>query len=559
VKTKSINSQALRGGAALAGAMMVAGGTGLWTSFSLGGRLESSKTASDILRNHMEADMMHDALRGDVLAALAASNPAYGLSSADVQADLEDHASSFAELISTNRKLVHRADLRALMDEISPALDTYIAEARAIVGAASSDPEGALAALPEFMAAFGRLETVMGEAADQIDAVVTAEAAAGARSALISNIVAVLALLGGLAGVAVILIAMRRTVVRPLVELTSAMNRVAEGDVSVEPPHVDRDDEIGSMASALVRFRDNARARAKLEGEQAVALRAEEQRNNQISRLIADFSATLASELGELGGSSNALMASSRQLDNIAQDATNSSEAALHSTSGASQNVQGVAAAATQLHASIEEISSRMAASAQAAHRASTSGEEADATVRELAQAAQSIGDIVAMIRGVAEQTNLLALNATIEAARAGEAGKGFAIVAGEVKSLANQTSKATEDISRQISRVQDISLKSAEQVRNVISMIGEMRSISTAVAAAVEEQSAVTNGIAENVHQAAAQTEGALASVTGLAEATARTQAASASVESAARTLEGMSQSLKAAAERFLSDLRAA
>jgi methyl-accepting chemotaxis protein len=200
-----------------------------------------------------------------------------------------------------------------------------------------------------------------------------------------------------------------------------------------------------------------------------------------------------------------------------------------------------------------------MSSSAAAASKAATFGRSADQTVKELSQAALGIGDIVAVINAVASQTNLLALNATIEAARAGEAGKGFAVVATEVKTLANQTSRATEDISKRITEIQEISARSVSEVQTVIALVAQMQDIALAVAAAAEEQSVATRGIAQNVTDAAARADQAVTSVSELAQATTRTQAASSTVQASAQAVERLMLQLKSSSERFFQNLRSA
>ncbi len=346
---------------------------------------------------------------------------------------------------------------------------------------------------------------------------------------------------------------------RPLSTLTGVMMKLAQGDLKAQVPSIQTKDEIGDIVSAVNVFKQNALDRVKLEAEQQSLETERTERARRIEALTTGFAQELERSLGALNSSSEELMGEAGGLDQIAERAAESSKAATGSTSGASSNVNSIAAATMELSAAIQEISARMAESATAAGKASAGSKTADDTVTELSKAAQSIGGIVATISSVAAQTNLLALNATIEAARAGESGKGFAVVASEVKALANQTSQATEDISHRIQEIQAISERSVEQVRIVIGLIEQMKDISSAVAAAAEEQSATTSGIAQNVNEAASQSGEAVSSVNDLAEATERTRAASSSVQKSAQRVETLSQALKASSERFFSSLRAA
>jgi methyl-accepting chemotaxis protein len=185
--------------------------------------------------------------------------------------------------------------------------------------------------------------------------------------------------------------------------------------------------------------------------------------------------------------------------------------------------------------------------------------ERARATMRELAVAAQKIGDVVELIQAVAGQTNLLALNATIEAARAGEAGRGFGVVASEVKSLANQTAKATEEIAAQIRAIQSATKDAVGAIEHIGVTITRINDISGAVAAAVDEQDATTRSIAQNVHQAAQGTRLVSDKVTGLAAATGKTGQAAETVRDNAAQLARQAETLRGEVDRFLSRIRAA
>jgi methyl-accepting chemotaxis protein len=559
MKQTSINTLVARAGIFLLIIMAVAGGSGLYTSMELSARLRSTNLASEILRNHMEADMMHDALRADVLAALAAADPALGISIEDVKADVKEHAENFNKMIAANSKLATVPAIVKQLDNVAPALKIYIAAAESIVDKAALDRTAAEAALPDFMADFSALEGEMSDASDVISGVAEQEAESGAFTGAVTQWLTVATLIVGLLVVGLMLLAARRMLVKPIADLTAAMKKLADGDTSVVAPHADRRDEIGRMAAALALFRDNALARIKLEADQKVQDAERLSRAKRVEDLTSAFASELATSLSSLNASSSELMQEAGRLDTIAVRASESAGAAMGSTSGASSNVQSIAAAATELSASIEEISSRMTSSANAAMQAVAGGATADATVGELSRSAQSIGDIVAVISSVAAQTNLLALNATIEAARAGEAGRGFAVVASEVKTLANQTSRATDDISNRINEIQQISNRSVSEVRAVINLIQQMQEISSAVAAAAEEQSAATNGIAQNVNDAAVQADEAVTSVSDLNEATARTRSASGAVQASAKGVEQLTHQLRESSQRFFESLRAA
>lgn len=221
--------------------------------------------------------------------------------------------------------------------------------------------------------------------------------------------------------------------------------------------------------------------------------------------------------------------------------------------------MQTVAAATEQLSASVSEINRQVTQSAAIAAKAVREAEGTNAEIQGLATMAQRIGDIVELINSIAAQTNLLALNATIEAARAGESGRGFAVVAAEVKSLAHQTSKATEEIAGQIAAIQGATQKSVVAIEGIGKTIGEISEIATTIASAIEQQGAATKEIARNVQQAAAGTQEVSANVGGVTEGAAATGAAASEVEAAAGNLSQQSQQLREQVDAFLGQVRVA
>ena len=225
----------------------------------------------------------------------------------------------------------------------------------------------------------------------------------------------------------------------------------------------------------------------------------------------------------------------------------------------AGSGIQTVASAAEELSASITEISRQVAQCAKVTGKAVSDTQRTDAIVRALADGAQKIGDVVSLITNIAAQTNLLALNATIEAARAGDAGKGFAVVASEVKSLANQTSKATEDIGAQIGQMQTATREAVEAIRGITGTIEEVSAIATTIASAVEEQGAATAEIARNVQQTAVAAQRVTANISSVNQGAGDTGAAAAQVLSSGRELSQQSERLAGEVLRFVAGVRAA
>jgi methyl-accepting chemotaxis protein len=218
-----------------------------------------------------------------------------------------------------------------------------------------------------------------------------------------------------------------------------------------------------------------------------------------------------------------------------------------------------VATATEELSSSIAEITRQVTQSARIAGQAVEESSRTTSTVRGLAEGAAKIGDVVKLINDIAGQTNLLALNATIEAARAGEAGKGFAVVAAEVKNLATQTAKATEEIAAQVGMIQQATGNSVAAIEGIGGTIGQINEIATTIASAVEEQGAATQEISRNVQQASAGTQEVSSNIGGVSQAAAETGAAASQVLSAADELSRQAETLRKEVGTFLADVRAA
>jgi methyl-accepting chemotaxis protein len=229
------------------------------------------------------------------------------------------------------------------------------------------------------------------------------------------------------------------------------------------------------------------------------------------------------------------------------------------SSQQATNNVQSVAHATEELSEALKEVADHVGRSTVMAKRAVSDASEANTTIEGLAEAANRIGEIVGLINNIAGQTNLLALNATIEAARAGEAGKGFAVVASEVKSLATQTARATEDISTQIAAMQSAVLHSVEAIRRINTVIVEIDGIANAIAAAVEEQDAATREIARNVSEAALGTQDVSKNIEAVTRTAEESGRAAEAVLSASHSLSDDFSALKAEVDGFLDQVRTA
>lgn len=350
-----------------------------------------------------------------------------------------------------------------------------------------------------------------------------------------------------------------RSIAGPVRQMTVAMKQLAEGNLAVDVPATDFQDEVGDMAKAVQIFKDNAVERQRLEKDSRAADEGTAQRQQRIDDLIADFRGESENLLADVTDKMGGMQETASNLSDIAERTSARSNDASRASSDASNNVQTVAAASEQLGASIQEIAQQVNRTMDIVEKATNSAQSTNQQVASLAEAAQKIGDVVNLISDIAEQTNLLALNATIEAARAGEAGRGFAVVASEVKQLAEQTAKATDEIGTQINGIQSSTSEAAAAIGEIASTMEEVNSFTTNIASAVEEQDAATKEISRNIQQAATGTAEVSTNITEVTSAIVETQQVAAEMQGASSITSERSQSLKTAVDRFLSNVAAA
>ena len=409
--------------------------------------------------------------------------------------------------------------------------------------------------------------------------------------------------LGGIAG----FLLSSMGIARPLAKSIDNVNTLAKGDLTVEIYGNGRGDEIGDIAKALAIFKDTglegrrlqkeaeearlrqqqqeeeqrklkeeaaeAEKRREREAEEAKRraeeerrqeqerdkLAAEAQRKADMNQLADQFEASVKTVVQTVSSSATEMQSSSTSMSATAEETSRQATAVAAASEQASSNVQTVASATEELSSSIQEITRQVAESSKMAKQAVDQARSTGETVDGLAIAAQKIGDVVSLITDIASQTNLLALNATIEAARAGEAGKGFAVVASEVKSLATQTAKATDEIAQQIQSVQSATQEAVTAIQGIGKSIEQVNEIATTIASAMEEQGAATREISRNVQQAAQGTQEVSKNIVSVTQASGEVGAAASQMNGASGELAKQAETLSTEVDKFILKVRAA
>ncbi len=351
-----------------------------------------------------------------------------------------------------------------------------------------------------------------------------------------------------------------RRVTKPLKAVAESLTVLAEGRTDVEVRYADRHDEIGVIARTIDVFKTNRIERRQIEADRVNAEKsASERRKAERDQFVEGFRTKIGSIIEQVMSSSNRFEKDAQQLSLTAHSTAEMSGQSANSSRQASEHVRSAATASNELSQSIVEISRRVQDSNSVASEAVKQATATDERMAELSAAGDRIGDVVKLITSIAEQTNLLALNATIEAARAGDAGRGFAVVAQEVKNLAGQTAKATEEISSHIVNMQRATGESVEAIKAIGQTIERISEITGAISAAVEEQGAATQNIAHGVQAAAGGTLDVAENIERVAHGADETETTSGQMLQSAKALSEVSVHLRDEVEKFLDSVRAA
>jgi methyl-accepting chemotaxis protein len=374
-----------------------------------------------------------------------------------------------------------------------------------------------------------------------------------------------IALLYGALGLVILMLAIAlayliaRSISRPLSLITQQTSKLAEGDLDVAVPFLEEAHEVGRLARALDVFKTSRRKADELAAAQRNEQAAKLRRQETVEKLIDDFHERTSRVIEAVIHAAERVQSLAGDLAEMAAQSRARIAAANQASTDTTSNVQSIASAAEELSAAVDEVTRQVSQSATVAERAVIEADETNTTMRGLATAANRIGEVVKLINDIASQTNLLALNATIEAARAGDAGRGFAVVASEVKALANQTTKATEDIQTQISGIQGETSRAVAAISSIGTTVSDMRAMATGISSAMEQQSATTQGITRHIAEAADGTRNVTNNIGGVTEASETTSQAAVSLRSASEDLRREATSLNDEMIRFFGEMRAA
>lgn len=346
-------------------------------------------------------------------------------------------------------------------------------------------------------------------------------------------------------------------IARPLRRVIRALNALTKGDTSVVV-EVRSKDEIGDIANAIRVFRQNLDEIRKMEVQQVeIRDEAENRRRQSLEKVANDFEKQVKGVVETVSATAKDIQVSANSMSEQARQTSDQSGSVSKTSEQAASNVNNIAAATEQMSAAVETIGQRVAHSNEITKSAVDQVQVTNETIQGLSNAAQRIGDVVSMISKIAEQTNLLALNATIEAARAGESGKGFSVVASEVKSLANQTAKATEEISQQIGEMQTATNEAVSAIDGIGQTIEEIHQATEAIIESANDQRQATDDITANIGHAADGTRAVSQQIAEVSGVAGETGSAAGQVLDRVNLLSDESETLRSSVDRFLSEVR--
>jgi methyl-accepting chemotaxis protein len=516
---------------------LVIGGVGYIGIEKLDASAADMRLKNSVLRNHLTADMMHDALSSDVMGALVAKNTGDDSALADAMAARAEHADTFRQMLAANREIIRDPRLTRALEQVLPTLEAYISSAERIVDLASSDYQSAVAELPAFRAAYDRLAVDMEKLTDLIeDSVGAVQAAARDMASQTGWFIAIAILMGVLlmAGCSRLV---NTRITRALDRLVVSAEAVAKGDLTREV-NIEGKDEVARAASGLESMRANL---AKMVNAVSGAAQRLDSASREMTGSAGKSQQSVAQQQAEISQVATAMHEMTATAQDVANSVSRTSEAVVEANRESNSGMEIVGAAITEIEHLAKQI------------------EETAAVINRLDTDSAEISQILDTITGVAEQTNLLALNAAIEAARAGEHGRGFAVVADEVRTLAGRTQKSTEQIKQTIEKLQggsksavgamekgrsqantvvERAREAGNSLQAIVRSVAEINDMSAQIASAAEEQSSVSEGISQSLEDIDRKSQEATQGITA--------------TSSSASEIEGIAGELSQAVARF-------
>jgi methyl-accepting chemotaxis protein len=506
----------------ISGLMLVAAvsATDYWGIKSVENATMQVAASGTAIRNHVEAGMFNDLTRDDISTILTKK----GGEQQNIVENLALHSKMMAEHIAKARALVTDPSVQSTLEEERQLVEHYLSATESLSSLSARDPAAAKAQLDSCLHLYQELQDKIQDTGDRLEKGAKETELDAGRKATRATRVTFLICGFSLLMLLAVGTRVRLSITRPLDAFSVRFKDMAESNDISSRVDQDRGDEIGHLGRSLNLFVE------------------------RVHNIITQIAQTAE----QVAGASHELNTTSQQITANSEETSAQANVVSMAAQNVSQNLQTVSTGAEEMGASIREIAKNAAEAAKIAMAAVKIAQTTTVTVAKLGDSSTEIGQVIKVITSIAQQTKLLALNATIEAARAGDAGKGFAVVANEVKELAKETAKATEDISRKIEAIQGDTKAAVDAIASISTVIHQINDISNTIATAVEQQNATTNEMARNVSEAAQGSSEITSNISGVAQAAESTSQGASDTQKAAQQLVETSNELRRLVEQF-------